>query len=155
MPDAETTSKRRCTTLKQTCTMLIQHCINIAQGCFDVEQRRFKVVSTSGTVVVSTLCNIENPTLDTTLIRRWNVGWVFAFLFCVPFSNIYDIISNCFRFCLLIWFKFLVILCKMRLKYLKRNMNSNKQKCLLQQNTVISISVNNTSTTPERVGHVA
>ena len=58
-------------------------------------QRCFNVVSTSDTYVVSKLWNVENPTSDflsfstsdfvsfslihnveTTLIRRWNVGWV-------------------------------------------------------------------------------
>ena len=34
------------------------------QRCFDVVQRCFDVVSTSGTDVVSTLCNVENPTSD-------------------------------------------------------------------------------------------
>ena len=36
---------------------LYQHCTNVLQRCFDV-------VSTSGTDVVSTLCDVENPTSD-------------------------------------------------------------------------------------------
>ena len=38
-------------------TTLYQHCTNVVQRCFDV-------VSTSGTDVVSTLCDVENPTSD-------------------------------------------------------------------------------------------
>ena len=37
--------------------MLIQRCINVVQRCFDV-------ASTFDTDVVSTLCNVENPTSD-------------------------------------------------------------------------------------------
>ena len=55
-----------------------QRCINVLPTFF----------STSGTDVVSTLCNVENPTfvsfstsdqcyfnVQKTLIQRWNVGW--------------------------------------------------------------------------------
>ena len=34
------------------------------QRCFDAAEGCFNVVLTSGTDVVSTLCNVENPTSD-------------------------------------------------------------------------------------------
>ena len=37
---------------------------NVDTTCKDVVQRCFDVFSTSGTDVVSTLCNVENPTSD-------------------------------------------------------------------------------------------
>ena len=43
---------------------LKQRCTNIVQRYFDVVQRCFDVVSTLVNDVVSTLCNVENPTSD-------------------------------------------------------------------------------------------
>ena len=75
--------------------MLIQRCVNVVQRCFNAVQRSFDVVSTLGSDIVSSLSNVEKSTSDfvifqrriniistlihkveTTLIRRWNIGWV-------------------------------------------------------------------------------
>ena len=79
---------------------LKQRSINVVPTFSYVVSTLCNVVSTSGTDIVSTLRKVENPTSDlshfqsqinvvstlihnveTTLIRRWNVGWVKNFSF--------------------------------------------------------------------------